>query len=101
MTFELLEDTVKNFKRMSLFDFEYITSLLEPRVKKMDTQLQEAISVSMSMVITSRFLATGGSYTSFQYLFRVSKQRISRIVPEVCDAIIEALKERMYYGKSK
>jgi hypothetical protein len=45
MAFGLVEDTVKNVARMSLSDFEHITSLIEPRVKKMDTQFREAITV--------------------------------------------------------
>ncbi|KDR07180.1 hypothetical protein L798_03447 [Zootermopsis nevadensis] len=92
MTFELVEDTVKNFTRMSLSDFEHITSLIEPKVKKIYTRFREAITVRERLVITLRFLATGDSYRSLQYLFRVSKQSISRIVTEVCDAIVEALK---------
>lgn len=40
MTFEVVEDTVKNFTRMSLSDFEHITSFIEPSVKKMDTQFR-------------------------------------------------------------
>jgi hypothetical protein len=59
MTFELVEDTVKNFTRMSSSDFEHITSLIELRVKKMDTQFREAITVRERLVITLRFLATG------------------------------------------
>jgi hypothetical protein len=37
MTFELVEDTIKNFRRMLLSDFEHITSLIEMS-EKMDTQ---------------------------------------------------------------
>ncbi|XP_023311663.1 uncharacterized protein LOC111692132 [Anoplophora glabripennis] len=53
--------------------------------------MREAITVKERLAITLRYLATVDSYTSLQYIFRVSKQSISRIVPEVCDAIIEAL----------
>ena len=38
-------------------------------------------------------LFLGESYTSLQYLYRIPKQTISKIVPEVCDAIHTALKE--------
>ncbi|CAK1592268.1 unnamed protein product [Parnassius mnemosyne] len=54
---------------------------------------RKAISVEERLSITWRFLASGDSYTILQYLFRVSKQSISVIVPETCQAIVEALKD--------
>ena len=36
-------------------------------------------------------MATGGTYRSIQYQYRLSLSSISSAVPEVCDAIIEAL----------
>lgn len=99
MQHEAVEDTIKNFTRMSTEDFNHLKNLIEPKVKKMDTQFREAITVTERLAITLRFLATGDSYTSLQYLFRVSKQSISRIVPEVCDAISDVLKDWVKVSK--
>jgi len=40
-----------------------------------------------------RFLASGDSY--LQYRFKISKDAISCIVPEVCEALFEKLKDHM------
>lgn len=67
--------------------------LIETKIMKSDTNYRISISASERLAITLRFLATGDSYTSLQYLFKVSKQSISLIIPEVCDAIIESLRD--------
>ncbi|XP_066600967.1 uncharacterized protein [Prorops nasuta] len=45
------------------------------------------------LAITLRFLATGDSYTSLSYLFKISKQCISNIVLNICPALMEVLHE--------
>nr|CAH7767975.1 unnamed protein product [Callosobruchus chinensis] len=60
----------------------------------MDTKFRKAIPVQDRLAITLRFLATGDSFTSLQYLFNVSK-RISIIIEETCNALIQALKEQI------
>ncbi|CAH1992094.1 unnamed protein product [Acanthoscelides obtectus] len=51
-----------------------------------------AITVQERLAVTVRFLATGDSDSSLQYRFRISKQPI---IPEVCEALIEDLKENI------
>lgn len=81
------------FLRLSLEEFEHIHTLVEPFIKKMDTHWRTAITSKERLAITLRYLATGDSYSSLQYTFHVSKQTISTIIPEVCDAIVRALKD--------
>lgn len=90
---EPINDTIRNFTRMSLEDFEYLLSQVDPIIRKMDTNVREAVTSRERLTVTLRFLATGDSYSSLQYLFRISKSTISRIIPEVCDALIESLRE--------
>lgn len=56
--YEAFDNTIKNFTRMTTMEFEHLTSLVEPHVKKMNTQFREAISVIERLAITLWFLST-------------------------------------------
>lgn len=85
----------KNFTRINSTDFEYLMNLIGPKIKRRNTAFREAMSVQDRLAVTLRYLATGDSFTSLQYLFRISKQAISSIIPEVCQALTGALKEQI------
>lgn len=89
-----IEDTgqYKNFCRMSSVDFEILINLLGPKISKRNTNYRQSIPVNERLAVTLRFLATGDSYTSLMYLFKISKQSISTIVVDVCKALTEVLK---------
>jgi hypothetical protein len=48
-------------------------------------------AASLKLEITLRYLATGDSFSSLAYLFRVPKCTISKFIPVACAAIYEAL----------
>jgi len=51
--------------------------------------LEEGLEPGLKLAITLRYLATGNSYKSLQYGFRVSFSAISLLILEVFEAIIE------------
>ncbi|XP_013187794.2 uncharacterized protein LOC106132806 [Amyelois transitella] len=81
-----------NFTRMSSSDFETLLQMIASSIAKQDTILRNAISPHIRLAITLRYLSTGDSYASLSYTFRVSKQLIRKIVPEVCKELINKLK---------
>jgi hypothetical protein len=52
-------------------EFEHLASFISSKVAKSDTYMRQAIAVKERLAITLRFLATGDSFTSLQYLLRV------------------------------
>ncbi|KAF3844273.1 hypothetical protein F7725_013614, partial [Dissostichus mawsoni] len=46
------------------------------------------------LMVTLRFLATGESFKSLSYQFRMGVSTIGQFVPETCTAIYEVLKEK-------
>jgi len=78
---------------MSPSEFEFLINLIGEKISEKDTAFRKAISVQESLALTLRFLASGDSYVSLQHLLKTSKQAISCIVPEGCEAHFEKLKD--------
>lgn len=93
------ESSFRNFVRLSKSDFEELLNLIGPTISKTNTNYRASIPPSIRLAVTLRYLASGDSFTSMMYLFKISKQSISKIVPEVCEAIIGSLKEYCKVGK--
>ena len=77
----------KNYLRLDLTTFEELLEKVYPLLKKKDTHLRNAISPAEQLAVTLRFLATGESYTSLQYQFRINKGTLSLLIPTVCKTI--------------
>jgi hypothetical protein len=91
--FQSVSGLYKNFTRMSPSESEFLINLIGENISKKDTAFGKAISVQERLALTLRFLASGESYVSLQYLFKISRQAISCIVPEVCEALVEKSKD--------
>nr|CAI5845958.1 unnamed protein product [Callosobruchus analis] len=73
----------QNFTRMSSTDFEELLSVVGPIIRKINTNMREAIPEKVRLAICLRYLASGDSYRSLMYTFKISDSTISLIVPEV------------------
>ncbi|KAL4703891.1 hypothetical protein ACJJTC_013068, partial [Scirpophaga incertulas] len=82
-----------NFCRMSFTDFEFLLQKISPMISKQDTDVRDAIPTKFRFAIMLRFLASGDSYNSLHYLFKVSVSMISLTIREVCRALNEILKD--------
>jgi hypothetical protein len=80
-------DSLKNYLRMDLPVFEELLEKVTLSLQKKDTLSRKAITPAEQLAVTIRFLATGESYTSLQYQFRISKGTLSIIIPKVCNVL--------------
>ncbi|KAG8180620.1 hypothetical protein JTE90_018238 [Oedothorax gibbosus] len=74
---------------MSASDLETLLRMIGPSIEKKATSMRDPISSKERLVVTLRFLASGDSYHSLMYAFRIPVCTISRIVQEVCAALYE------------
>ena len=93
---ELRQDTQRFFTyfRMTVEQFDQLTVLLTPHIEKMNTNYREAIPVDERLGVCLRFLATGDSFTTVGYSYRMGIATVSQIVDETCDALWKSLVEK-------
>ena len=84
-----------NFVRMEPRMFDEILNRVRVELSKQDTNFRKAIDPGLKLACTLRYLATGESYTSLQYQFRVSQPSISHFLPLVIVAIKEAYRDEV------
>lgn len=94
------EDPVayRNVLRISSEQFNSLLQMVEETIRKKNTKMRMAIPTATKLEITLRFLATGDSFKSLEYLFRVPECTISLFVPEVLAAICEVLRPYIKVG---
>jgi hypothetical protein len=84
---------------MTTEKFDTLLDMVAHKIERQNTQMRDAISPRLMLEVTLHFMATGYSYRTLQYFFRVSKSSISNFIPEVCDAIYDSLSEFIKVSK--
>ncbi|XP_025105282.1 uncharacterized protein LOC112570846 [Pomacea canaliculata] len=84
----------RNFVRMDRHHFELLLTRITPHIKRQDSNMRECISPGERLAVTLRFLATGDSYHSLSFLYRLGRTTVGKIIPETCKAITAALKDQ-------
>ena len=85
------EDTkgFRNYMRISPDLFQELVERVGPRLKKTDTSMRKSLEPGHRLAMTLRYMASGDSYQSLSYNFRVAPTTISCLVPETCEAIVQ------------
>lgn len=82
-----------NYLRINEEMFNTLLEKIRPRIQKQDTMMRCALPVKLKLEVTLRYLATGDSFKTLQYIYRVGKSTICAFLPEVLHAIFEELQE--------
>ncbi|XP_023228048.1 protein ALP1-like [Centruroides sculpturatus] len=92
---ELVDDEERFLKyfRMSKYEFETIVTKIKPMITKQDTKFKESLSPREKVAVCLRFLATGDSYLTIAYSYRLGVSTVHNIIVEVCTAIIKEMTE--------
>ena len=91
----LLEGTesFREFVRMDRRHFQFPVKKLWNHLHKTDTKMRKSITPDKKVSLFLRYLATGESFRSLEFIYRVRRRSISRIVMEVANAVITEMQK--------
>ena len=78
-----------NYLHIDAAMFHELLQRLTPKLMKKVTNCRAALQPRLKLAITLRFLASGATYNSLSYAFRVPHNMISVFVSEVLQAIVD------------
>ncbi|XP_059894187.1 uncharacterized protein LOC132447425 [Gadus macrocephalus] len=84
----------QDFARMFPAQYQMLEESIRPIIQRKNTNYRDSISAGERLTVTLRFLATGESFKSLSYHFRMGESTIGQFVPETCEAIYSVLKEK-------
>ena len=84
-----------NYMRMQPAMFYELLRRITPRIQK-STHYRKPLEPGLKLAITLRHLATGNSYKSLQYSFRVAHNTTSLFIPKVCQALINEYQDEVF-----
>ena len=79
--------------RMEPEMFREILMRVSERIRKQTTKFRKSLESGLKLAITLRHLATGESYHSLAFAFRVPHNTISLLIREVCQQITEEFQD--------
>ena len=85
-----------NFMRMEPRMFHELLLRVTPRLTKQETNYRRPLDPGLKLAITLRYMASGNSYRSLSYSFRVPYNTISGTVKEVAEAILAEYEEETF-----
>ena len=90
-----LEDPMayRNFIQMPPELYQELEQRITAEFQRDRTLMRDSVSPGVKLAVPLRHRATGDSYTTLQYAFRVASPTIKKFVPEVCDAITRAYQD--------
>jgi hypothetical protein len=86
--------TFTNFLRMPPHIFDELLTILYDHLVKKTTKMRDPLEPGLKLAMTLRHLATGATYTSMQYGWRVPPNTISVVVREVCNVINQVMRQQ-------
>ena len=78
---------------MTVNQFDTVAELVRPHIQKQNTNYREALAVDHRLAVC-RFLATGDSFTTIAFNFRMGISTVGKIVSETCPVLWEVMKDK-------
>ena len=95
------QQAFKEYFRLDKTQFEVLLQKVYKHIIKRDTNMRECIKPEEMCSLTLRYLASGESFRSLEFQFRISRRAISRIIIDVTNAIINEFKCYLATPKTK